>query len=75
MQQTGKTLRSPDINNAISWDHQIITLAARVRIVKDILTLRVEYNFFLEDNGVSALNYKQTDIDDNELLIQIEARY
>lgn len=75
VQQTGKTLRSPDINNAISWDHQIITLAARVRIVKDILTLRVEYNFFLEDNGVSALNYKQTDIDDNELLIQIEARY
>lgn len=75
VQQTGKTLRTPDINNAISWDHQIVTLAARVRIVKDILTLRVEYSFFFEDNGVSALDYKQNDVDDNELLIQIEARY
>lgn len=75
IQKTGNTLRTPDINNAISWDHQIVTLAARMRIVKDILSLRLEYSFFVEKNSVKALNYNQLDIDDNELLIQIEARY
>lgn len=75
LQASGNTLRTPDINNAISWDHTIITLAARLRILKDILTLRVEYSFFLEDNDVKSRNLKQVDIDDNELLIQIEARY
>lgn len=67
--------RSPEVNNAITWDHQIITLAARLNIIEDILSIRAEYNFFLEDNGVPALNIDDSPFDDNELLIQIEAKY
>ena len=75
VQKTGVTLRSTDINNAITWDHHIITLAARANIIEDILSLRLEYSFFLEKNGVPDLGYKDISIDDNELLLQIEARY
>ena len=75
LQSSGATLRTPDINNAISWDHHIITLSARCKLVEDILSLRVEYSFFLEQNDVPSRNLKGVDIDDNELLIQIEARY
>lgn len=68
-------LRSPDTNNAITWDHKILTLAARLNIFKDILSARFEYHFFFEDNGVPKLNIKSVDFDDNELLFQLEARY
>ena len=68
-------LRSPELNNAISWDHQIVTLAARLNIIEDILALRAEYSFFMEKNGVDALHIRDESYDDNELLIQIEARY
>ena len=68
-------LRSTELNNAITWDHQIITLAARLNIIEDILSIRAEYSFFLEKNGVPSLQIDDVDYDDNELLIQIEARY
>lgn len=67
--------RSPELNNAITWDHKIITLAARINLIEDILSMRVEYNFFLEENGVPNLDIANENFDDNELLIQLEARY
>ncbi len=73
--QSGVALRSADVNNAISWDHHIITLAARLNLIEDILALRFEYSFFLEKNGVPDLGIQDTSVDDNELLLQIEARY
>ena len=69
------SLRTPEVSNAISWNHRIYTLAARLRILYDILSLRVEYNFFLEQNSAPALRLNHLSVDDNELLIQIEARY
>lgn len=77
--ESGNTLRTPDVNNAISWDHHIITLAGKMNIIEDILALRLEYSFFLEENGVPSIGDKlaipDKSVDDNELLIQIEARY
>ena len=75
VQKSGVALRSADVNNAISWDHHLITLAARLNLIEDILAVRLEYTFFLEENGVSKLGIKDTSVDDNELLLQIEARY
>ena len=72
---TSHALRSPELNNAISWDHRIVTLAARLNLIGDILSLRLEYSFFMEKNGVPALNIPDEPFDDNELLLQIEARY
>ncbi len=69
------SLRTPEVSNAISWDHQIVTLAARLRILYDILSLRVEYSFFMEQNNTPKLDMHNLSIDDNELLIQLEARY
>ena len=71
----GISLRTPDTNNAISWDHQIVTLAGKMHLIDDILALRLEYSFFLEKNDVPACNLANRSIDDNELLLQIEARY
>ena len=68
-------LRSQDTNNAISWDHKIITIAGKAHILDDILAIRLEYSFFLEDNGVPKLNIPNKSFDDDELLILIEARY
>ena len=68
-------LRTPEINNAISWDHRIVTLAARLNIIGDILSLRLEYSFFMEENGIPDLGIATVPFDDNELLLQIEARY
>ena len=75
VQNAGVALRSPDVNNAITWDHHLITLAARLNLIEDILALRFEYSFFLEKNGVPDLNIQDVSVDDNELLLQIEARY
>ncbi len=69
------TFRTPEVNNAISWDHQIVTMAARINLIRDILILRCEYSFFLEKNGMKKLGIKDEPYDDNELLIQLEARY
>ena len=73
--QSGATLRTPDTNNAISWDHHIITLAGRMNIIEDILSLRLEYSFFIEKNSVPSKDIHNQSVDDNELLLQIEARY
>lgn len=67
--------RTPEVNNAISWDHQIITLSARLNILEDIIAIRCEYSFFLEKNGLKKLGIADESFDDNELLIQLEARY
>ena len=72
---SGNTLRTPDTNNAISWDHHIITLAGRMQIIEDILSLRLEYSFLLEKNSVPIHQIDNQSVDDNELLLQIEARY
>ena len=69
------TLRTSDTNNAISWDHHIITLAGKLNIIEDILALRLEYSFFIEKNSVPSKNIINQPVDDNELLLQIEARY
>ena len=71
----GTALRTPATNNAISWDRKVITLAARARIFEDILSLRLEYSFFLEYNDNPNLGLANAPVDDNELLLQIEARY
>jgi len=68
-------LRSPEVLNAISWDYQAITLAMRIHIMDTFLALRCEYTFFIEHNGVPALGQKNLNIKNNELLIQLEARY
>ncbi|MBQ9242223.1 MAG: hypothetical protein IJ165_03210 [Proteobacteria bacterium] len=72
---SGTTLRTPDVNNAISWDHQVITLAGRLNLIEDILSIRLEYSFFLENNAVPSKDIQNQSVDDNELLLQIEARY
>lgn len=68
-------MRTPDINNAISWNYKIMTLALRCNIFRDFLALRLEYALYFEKNDVPELNKRNLEIDNNELLLQIEARY
>ncbi len=68
-------LRSPETNNAITWDYKILTLALKTNIISDFVALRLEYSFFWEDNGVPELNLEKNEVKNNEFLLQIEARY
>jgi hypothetical protein len=67
--------RSPETTNAVSWDYQVLTLALRSNIVSDFVSLRIEYTFFWEENGIPALEINDSAVKNNELLLQIEARY
>ncbi len=68
-------LRSPETNNAITWDYRALTLALKTNIAADFVALRLEYTFFWEENGVPALNTPSQSAKNNELLLQIEAKY
>ena len=68
-------LRSPETNNAITWDYKILTLALKADIVSDFVALRLEYSLIWEENGVPALDIASEEISNNEFLLQIEARY
>ena len=67
--------RSTETTNAMSWNYQVLTLALKSNIISDFVALRVEYTFFWEENGVSALGILNAPVRNNELLFQIEARY
>ena len=67
--------RSTETTNAISWDYQVLTLALESNIISDFVALRVEYTFFWEENGIPSLGIRNVPVRNNELLLQIEARY
>lgn len=68
-------LRSPEVSNAISWDYSIATFAIHGKIFREFLSIRLEYALIFEQNEVAALNQRNLDIDNNELLLQLEARF
>ncbi|MFA5624057.1 MAG: hypothetical protein WC966_03230 [Bradymonadales bacterium] len=66
-------MRSPEQSNAISWDYSIATLAIHAKILREFLTIRLEYAMIFERNDVPALAQRNLDVDNNELLVQLEA--
>ena len=68
-------LRSPDIINAITWNYDIATIALHANIFRDFVSIRLEYAFIMEENGVDALGIDSVSVDNNELLLQLEARF
>ena len=72
---TGRALRSPAPIDAVTWDHDILTIAMIIAAYRDLILLRAEYYFIDERNGVSALDVEEAPFRNNELMIQAELRF
>lgn len=72
---SGNALRSVAPINAASWDFDVLTLALRCELYRDLLVLRFEYYLVDEANGVPALGIDDAPLDNDELLIQAELRF
>ena len=71
----GYSLRSPESANAISWDYDIATVGIVSDIYRDFVSIRLEYSFIQEMNGVSSRHIAAKAVDNNELLLQLEASF
>jgi len=71
----GRTLRSPAVINAVSWDWDVLTLALSVEAYRDLFWLRVEYYRIGEANGVPALDIADEPFRNDELLVQAVFRF
>ncbi len=71
----GQALRSPAPINAVSWDHDGLTLGLIARVWRDLVALRLEYAFSWEKNGVPGLGVADVPFRDNEFLLQAELRF
>ena len=70
-----RALRSPDPSQAITWDHQVYTVALATQIYPRLLWLRAEHSIIEEDNGAPGLGRANSPINNNETTLDLELRF
>jgi len=70
-----RALRSPDPSQAISWDHDVLTVALASQLYRDLLWLRAEHSLIEERNGAPELERPDIPIANHETTIDLELRF
>jgi hypothetical protein len=75
VQPNGIALRSPALSEAPTWDFEVVTAAVKLSAYRRLVSLRLEYYWVAEHNGVRALGIPATPFKNDELLAQVEVRF
>jgi len=70
-----RSLRSPDPSQALSWDHEVLTVALATQLYRRLLWLRAEHSFIEEDNGAPDLERAHVPIANHETTLDLELRF